>query len=156
MKRGMNTECKPCNYGLQSRILTESEGTQYHGQVLSCGISAWKFDLRCQDPTQVVPGVEEQEAGDGGEIGVGPGVSGALVLRLDQDGDTREDCQGGQEYEEDTEQIFPSNGQAVPVAGGGGGGDGVHTDRLVPRACVMSEEGCSLYGHECHQTEYHK
>ena len=124
------------------------------------GVSAWELDERGEDPAEIVPGVEEEEAGDGSEVNIGPGVSRALVLTLHQDCDAGEDSQRGEKYQEDAEEIFPSRGQGLPVGGGGaghhGGGGGGGEPHLVPRAGVVPEEGGGLDGHEGHQAEYHK
>ena len=53
------------------------------------GVSAWELDERGEDPAEIVPGVEEEEAGDGSEVNVGSGVSRALVLTLHQELDQK-------------------------------------------------------------------
>ena len=123
------------------------------------GVPPWELDEGGEDPAQVVPGVEEEEAGDGGEVYVGPGVTRALVLTLHQDCHAGEDSQRGEKYQEDAEQIFPGRGHALSVGGGGaghhGGGCGGEA-HLVPGAGVVAEEGGRLNSHEGHQAEYDK
>ena len=149
--------------GLVPASLTKSETAENQSEVLTEGVPPGELDEGGQDPAQVVPGVEEEEAGDRGEVDVGPGISRALVLTLHQDCHAGEDCQGGEEYQEDAQQIFPGRGHALSVGGagadhgggGGGGGRGVET-HLVSCACVVPEEGGGLDSHEGHQAEYHK
>ena len=49
------------------------------------GVIALELDERGEDHAEIIPGVEEEEAGDGSEVNVGSGVSSALVLTLHQE-----------------------------------------------------------------------
>ena len=95
MNRGMNTKIRKfltCR-GLVPASLTKSETAENQSEVLTEGVPPGELDEGGQDPAQVVPGVEEEEAGDRGEVDVGPGISRALVLTLHQDCHAGEDSQ---------------------------------------------------------------
>ena len=87
--------------------LTQSKRAEDQSDVLTEGVAPGELDEGGEDPAQVVPGVEEEEAGHRGEVDVGPGVPRALVLTLHQDRHAGEDGQRGEEYQEDAQEIFP-------------------------------------------------
>ena len=82
----------------EQRDEDKAEDAETEGQILTSGRRSGQLDQGGEDPTKVVSAVEGKEAGDRGEVYVGPDVARlGGVLRGHQHSHTREDCQGREE-----------------------------------------------------------